>query len=83
MPASVSMNFSVIVLDEFLNERAILVEDLVSHVGNVIEDRLILHLTRNRHFHSHALEEQALVNSGLNPRRLSLIRCLPFVTTNS
>lgn len=38
------MDFAIVVLDEFLYEGAVLVQDLVSHVGDVMEDCLILHL---------------------------------------
>lgn len=41
---SVSVHFAVVVLDQLLNEGAILVQDLVPHVGDVVEDSLIFHL---------------------------------------
>lgn len=48
---SVSVHFAVVVLDELLDEGAVLVQDLVSHVGDVVEDRLVFHLrgTTTRH----------------------------------
>lgn len=41
---SVSMDFAIIVLDELFYESTILVQDLVSHVGDVMEHSLIFHL---------------------------------------
>lgn len=41
---SVSVDLSVIVLDELFYKSTVLVQNLVSHVGNVMEHRLILHL---------------------------------------
>lgn len=45
---SVSVDLAVVVLNEFFNESTILVQDLISHVGDVMEHRLILHLMQRK-----------------------------------
>ena len=45
---SVSMDLAVVVLDELLDEGSVLVQDLISHVGDVVEHRLIFHLDTPR-----------------------------------
>ena len=49
---SVSMDLAVVVLDELLDEGAVLVQDLVPHVGDVVEHRLIFHLDTHTHTHT-------------------------------
>ena len=49
---SVSVDFAVVVLDEFFYESPVLVQDLVSHVGDVMEHRLILHLKKTNMSHT-------------------------------
>ena len=39
----VTMHFSVIILDELLNEGSVLVQNFVTHVRNVVQHGLILH----------------------------------------
>ena len=46
---SVSVDFAVIVLDQLFYESTVLVQDLVSHVGDVMEHRLILHLMQQHY----------------------------------
>lgn len=41
---SVSVDFTIIVLDELFYEGPILVQDLISHVGDVMQHSLIFHL---------------------------------------
>ena len=43
---SVSVDLAVVVLDELLDEGAVLVQDLVPHVGDVVKHRLVFHLDR-------------------------------------
>ena len=42
----IAMDFPVIILQQFFKEAAILVEDVVTHVGNVMEDCLIFNLKK-------------------------------------
>lgn len=41
---SVSVHFPIIVLYQLFDESTVLVQDLVSHVGNIMKHRLILYL---------------------------------------
>lgn len=50
------MDFAIIVLDELFYESTILVKDLISHVGDVMEHRLILHLMQSKHDTQRQLE---------------------------
>lgn len=38
------MNFAIVVLNELFYESAILIQNLISHVRDVMKHRLILHL---------------------------------------
>ena len=48
MLTSVSMNFAVIVLNELFDEGAVLVEDFITHVWDVMQNSLILDLGNQR-----------------------------------
>lgn len=38
------MDFAIVVFDELFNESPVLVQDLIPHVRNVMQHRLIFHL---------------------------------------
>ena len=64
---SVSMDLAVVVLDELLDEGAVLVQDLVPHVGDVVEHRLIFHLDTHTHKWGRGRERRG-VHGSCSPR---------------